>query len=901
MADVVSISKARLPQVARHAMYHDKSGVIVSPFNCTLPEAIAEPPDPNNPSKDYDKPRLLKDSEIWRACFPKITPTSHAFKPLDLYPDELAECIVPVPVGTGFMLHAHICNSWVELENSLISIIGTLMKRHDDAKYIPSITWPPWPQEYGYRNSYPEWDTAFTHVKRSKKAFSSLSASVTLSICLWLDDNEYLCFNRAWSALATRYPDPIPRAWLESLQESIVCNLEPGFRPGAFLDPYTTHWGRFMTRFVRASIPIWFIWGHRHAYSYTSVSDPDMWKCYFPPDDILEIAKTRQNTYASIILPHKETDATAPTPRSFAPKPTPSNPTTSRPSLSPNARDLPFTSEPWPEYESWPTDEEPPPPPSTRDPRLTVEKNSGQRAGEDWEAFSARKRAMEERSIQTEEVGARQSRLAREDNALKYKLSKKSTMFRWEQDDADPTFYRRKRILKADGPSAFGRVRPDQRFYWAYGDEWDLVPQLPAPPGAPLDDPYRSPDDDEEIDYDDTITPQIGLDMCDATPVGPGMVKALEEVMYSQDEVDARVYFPIISFLDYLYRRHGLNLAPDSRSWHPDLHPLGAVKATDFKQVACIFLYSRLWQDIKEPVATSIVDSFNIAYNEGLHCNQLPEVWDLRSDLKLDLHHVSLMHIRGPNHTVTYILRPSRYSKDPSFWYVALTSPTAVLLVYRSGWGTMLQIARGLLELGIPFRTVVEDRTPPPEYDWNEKSRGLGIRPVDYKVTIADLNAYKQRRHGILTSPAGRAIRLRGGLVGRIASDTVPERQVLEGPALCDEIVAMDDGVYFLDDGVSDETLDCISGVYHVLQGRKNCVSHSSWWPKHGIFMKSGRFSDQWTPDAENFYCDRRMKFDTGDFSIYTSRDWKARLKFKQSRMAKFINGSERLAREFLG
>jgi hypothetical protein len=156
-----------------------------------------------------------------------------------------------------------------------------------------------------------------------------------------------------------------------------------------------------------------------------------------------------------------------------------------------------------------------------------------------------------------------------------------------------------------------------------------------------------------------------------------------------------------------------------------------------------------------------------------------------------------------------YILRPTRNSRDTSPWYIALWSATAVTLVYRKGWSTMLEIARGLLELRVSFSTVVEQSTVPPPKTRRE-SKGLGKRPAKYWVTMADLNAYKQRRNKILLSSAGRAIRLCGGLVGRIAAELVPDVQVLSGPIMCDSIIAQADGVYFVDDGVSDELLDCI-------------------------------------------------------------------------------------------
>jgi hypothetical protein len=212
----------------------------------------------------------------------------------------------------------------------------------------------------------------------------------------------------------------------------------------------------------------------------------------------------------------------------------------------------------------------------------------------------------------------------------------------------------------------------------------------------------------------------------------------------------------------------------------------------------------------------------------------------------------------------------------------------------------MLEIARGLLELGVSFSTVVEQSTAPPPKTRRE-SKGLGKRPAKYWVTMADLNAYKQRRNKILLLSAGRAIRLRGGLFGRIAAELVPDVQVLSGPIMCDSVIAQADGVYFVDDGVSNELLDCICGVYHVLMGHTDrSVSHSSWWPKQSIFFMSGTYRDQWSPRAEEFYQGRIAKFDAGDLYILRSKQWRDHLKYNQKMTDNFLLGSKMYATQFL-
>lgn len=149
-------------------------------------------------------------------------------------------------------------------------------------------------------------------------------------------------------------------------------------------------------------------------------------------------------------------------------------------------------------------------------------------------------------------------------------------------------------------------------------------------------------------------------------------------------------------------------------------------------------------------------------------------------------------------------------------------------------------------------------------------------------------------RTEILESRLGRVTRLPGGLVGRIASEIVPDVRVLEGPAIYDEIVARDGSVYYLEDGIANDTLDCISGVYHIYTNNaENTIGHVSWWQEHDIFMRSGCFSDQWTPGPEKFYVTRRDMLRGETFAVAPASTWRANLKQMKKRNDDFITASE--------
>jgi hypothetical protein len=135
-----------------------------------------------------------------------------------------------------------------------------------------------------------------------------------------------------------------------------------------------------------------------------------------------------------------------------------------------------------------------------------------------------------------------------------------------------------------------------------------------------------------------------------------------------------------------------------------------------------------------------------------------------------------------------------------------------------------------------------------------------------------------------------------GGIVARLALESVPDVVVLDGPSLCDEIVAQHGGNYYVDDGISKKNLDVVCGVYHVFEtpGGGN-VAHASYWPKHLVWKSSGVCGDQWSPLAESEYQDRVVALEQGNLKRYNSKTWRGNLRYTGKKTEVWIRGSERL------
>jgi len=213
----------------------------------------------------------------------------------------------------------------------------------------------------------------------------------------------------------------------------------------------------------------------------------------------------------------------------------------------------------------------------------------------------------------------------------------------------------------------------------------------------------------------------------------------------------------------------------------------------------------------------------------------------------------------------------------------------------------MSEIGQGLLEYGIPFHTVVQRKCQNMQKVFRSRQTGLGQRPEHFQPTRADFAAYESARDDILRSRSGRAIRLLGGIVGRIAAEIVPDCEVLDGPNLTNVVVVGTHGdSEFVDDAVDQHELDIVSGVYHVDGKFREISSHMSWWPKHATFLSTGYAGDQWLPRAEAWYRTRRDELRSGKLTLFPMMKWEKNHKLNAAKVSEVCKGSERMAAEFI-
>jgi len=392
--------------------------------------------------------------------------------------------------------------------------------------------------------------------------------------------------------------------------------------------------------------------------------------------------------------------------------------------------------------------------------------------------------------------------------------------------------------------------------------------------------------------------------------VGPLMLQTVRDLTTREPEAEHLAYRYVPgTLLEYLRRCHGF-VADLVESWNPHLHPDISFCLLQSQSALAIKNLLHVPTDVSHPpsVETSIVDFYNTVLGSQTSYTHLPAVWDISKYRQVALHCnmpcIRLQHVQSTSHNEPelYILQPPAGSPDPSPWFVATRSATAVLLVYHSTWTTMHEIVRGLLELSIPFRTVIERDHQPVRELLSSKTKGLGSRPKCFQLTQEDFSAYETARDDILRSSYGHSIRLLGGIVGRLAAEVVPDHDVLDGPSLVRvEVVGRHGPKEFVDDAVGNEQLDIVSRVYLVDAGTyNNTASHSSWWLKHHTWGVLGLASDQWLPAAEEWYQKRLSNIRDDELKLQNAMEWKQNLKLWRPQTSAVLAGSKRFAAEFI-
>ncbi|KAJ7876639.1 hypothetical protein B0H13DRAFT_1632076 [Mycena leptocephala] len=356
-----------------------------------------------------------------------------------------------------------------------------------------------------------------------------------------------------------------------------------------------------------------------------------------------------------------------------------------------------------------------------------VERDSGQRSGEDIHAFMERRRLHNEKRAQHETSQAKDRRIAQEKNAMKGGPpgKKGARVFIWEEEAGG--FFIRRAYNRTDAADRWDEFTPNQRIYDGFSNQWDLCTALAPNEEAEPDDSY---DHDDDFQFHQPASPT------DIIPSIPDDVRSTITHRFGFDEPATS------SSSSRQMERKACGWAVGDETW-------AISEASAFPT----FLQYLVEGDLNGLQADL--------------CDLTAPDSDLQFDWNIDV------EIFSQRDKTLYAIRPR--GSEASGPAILLESAATVLQIIRSGWGhDFAHLIRNLVELGAEFHPSWQrpahhvPLTPP-------STNTLGRRPAGYTPTLVDFGVYVQRRDAFLRSSRDRAALFHGGVVGRLARSVIPD------------------------------------------------------------------------------------------------------------------------------
>ena len=451
----------------------------------------------------------------------------------------------------------------------------------------------------------------------------------------------------------------------------------------------------------------------------------------------------------------------------------------------------------------------PSPPPRSRVRPNTAEGSaptSEKKARQTWHEFFAARDKRHAEMEKRESTSNRQKRLNRQQKPP----TKKTKVFRWLvslDHDADPDQRFRTLITRKEHDDWLDYYSSEQKRYDAWENEWDLCTE------------FGDDDLDLYLDQSDGIisytTETVDPHLRDEPPPSFSRYhqRSPSPAPLTGESDDAPPAMTESSdFVQLLAQRYGfvpsLTVSPntagavDQKQWDKCMRAIGL-------------------RQLDGNISSSPLDKTVIDFIQKIIRAERPgeNEWDLDSNNRNALVATGrVLHVCCINKDIFLFTFPA--SSFP--WKLALTNAVDALYVCRLDVGLdQYDVARRLIEQGIAFRTLLPLRIIPSLAQPPSLSRLIPIRLSGYNFTTRDYATYQRQRDAILASPQGRAALLRGGIIWRLARDSLSFDGALQGPSITTTVHRngfsleyLPSGGQLWDDDLSTEELDLISGAY---------------------------------------------------------------------------------------
>jgi hypothetical protein len=682
--------------------------------------------------------------------------------------------------GNIFLFDSKVAESWYRLERSLTRLALALSSKFKHFElYVP-------PSYHGYLNSHRNRETAERSVRISREAFVPLMAA-----CSYLIDRWRLRDDESWGDYVHR-EHGVYEGWIKCLTESQVCDFTTP-RVGSIITA-DCNWVDDVPMMLKSGIPLWFRWERSNRDCFIGTPVDRFRPLTFPappppPDSLFLLPRETEDPSRAVEIPPVATTSEV-TP----PETTPSFP----PATQQAAPKIP-----------------------------ALQRGSGQKPGETWEDFMKRREDRRAALLAAESEQARHARLDRERAKEGGACPGAKANVRVWQWVVDPEMGVRVRteIYRRQWEDIWENYGQTQRIYDGFANEWDVCtefdPSGEAP--APLWD-----DDDGDTDF-----PSIPYEQT-------ARLEPSTETMYHDDLVSA-------------LRGEELN---EERQWKAIAEAVDSPSPDEILENIVYLRYGFLindeWADIfqdnlvpvkKIPLKTTrmvLVQSANVTVEGGLEdaignfvdclceTGHVPAgTWDIATKERescFEPTRLLVKRIELDDDTFYLIESAGGDFQEHPPWRLVVRDAATVLECYRAKVGPdRTQVVHYLLSQGIPFKTLIPGPAPPRFRHIPPIPSGLGSRVSGYVPTLLDYALYERDRASVVNGPYGRAALLTGGIIWRLARETLTDvTSAAAGPS--DNV--LDNGMafrstdgYLWDDSLSQHELDIICGVYKVRSG----------------------------------------------------------------------------------
>ncbi len=720
-----------------------------------------------------------------------------------------ADILEPECYAGGYRVPVSLQKSWMELESGLTAVTGALLQGLKSPALATAIKYPNWskPSDWNFRGVHPHYQAAQYVARRTRMSLLFLAARCSMVIASWEHAPPLPRSAHSMTARpATTSPDPtaawlaelerrcVPVSWRDAIRESIISDFSAGLRVGAVFQVGTYGWLDLIPVLRTSRVPVFFRWQSEEDAAFILKAYPYL----------SDLIPARLDRSMAMSLP----------------------PTRDKPPAYHLIRN--GTARNHPDMTVVPHE---------------IPRGPYQHPEESRQAFITRRKKLSVSLQQREDKQAAERRMQREQSAARDVLPRsRSAVYAWTSvGQAYPHYPEKWHALEirvsVPARAVIGLWRSlsvSGRIYNSFFDEWDLWFSAPS----------NTASQDQAVPFALLTGSSISHlpDSIELRQSDPEHLPELESLPIVIDKINTPVFEPEDIELWYGVR-------PTSRLF-------GSVDYDTHLSDAHVILGRPIASMPQDPLILKSLSGWISAMTTNqLESSALAETWDLDArshsflPRTINIRQVRLHeHVRweaGHEHAsyeVTFHTDPKNMA-----WQLITGAAATVFLLRCAIVIDSQSAARTLVLSGVPFHTVTMcSAVPhPPPSSMLQGKLVVPYRPKSFIPTAHDYQSYVQRVLQIVRRPHAVAGLRMGGIVWRLLTEAVGDdedlqnrlaQQAASGPSgessSYGEVLRLSRSFAFMDDSLSEEELDAISGVYKVYTGK---LSWSLQFPKLNI------------------------------------------------------------------